>query len=250
MPTPFTHLRIAQQLLSDPAIPAQHRKLLNAQRGAYLLGSVVADASVLAGLKRDETHFYSFDKPMEDHPWRVMLAKYPALQAASGNEWRAFLAGYVMHLSMDEIWSLHMTGPEFADGTWAPRPQRFVMLHILLIYMDERDKALLDPPLNEALRDAAPHCWLPFMSDEVLREWGSLIYGQVIPGGVSETLEIYGARIGKTPDELRAILDSPERMQADLWTHVTPETVARVEAQMLVHAREQMVMCLGEILLS
>lgn len=246
MPTPFTHLRIAQQLLSDPAVPAKQRKLLNAQTGAYLLGSIVADASVLAGLKRDETHFYSFDQPMEDHPWRVMFSRYPSLKTARDPAWRAFLAGYAMHLSMDEIWSLNMTGPEFADRSWAPRPQRFVMLHVLLIYMDERDKLLLDPVLNQSLREAQPHCWLPFLSDEVLRQWGSLIYEQVMPGGVSETLEIYGARIGKTPDELRAILDSPEQMQADLWTNVTRETVARVEAQMYAHAREQMVAYLSE----
>ena len=151
MPTPFTHLLYAQRLLSDPAVPASQRALLNSHLPAYLLGSVVADAHALAGLKRDETHFYAFDRPMEDHPWRVMLAQYPSLNSVTDPDWRAFLAGYVMHLSMDEVWSLQMTGPEFADRNWAPRMQRFLMLHILL-------------------------------------EWDDLIYKQIIPGGSSETL--------------------------------------------------------------
>lgn len=246
MPTPFTHLLAAERLLTDPAVPADQRALLNAQRPAYLLGSVVADASVLAGLRRDETHFYSYDKPMEDHPWRVMLARYPELQAAQEDDaWRAFLAGYVMHLSMDEIWSLHMTGPQFAEREWAPRAQRFVMLHVLLIYMDERDQALLDPVYSEDLHRAAPNNWLPFLSDAVLREWDDLIYGQIIPGGASETMAIYGARINKTAEELRAILDSLERMQAELWDNVTRETMAEAEALMYRHAREQMVTYLG-----
>jgi hypothetical protein len=240
MPTPFTHLLVAERLLSDPAVPADHRALLNAQRPAYLLGSVVADASVLAGLRRDETHFYSYDKPMEDHPWRVMLARYPQLQHATAADHRAFLAGYVMHLSMDEIWSLHMTGPQFAEREWAPRAQRFVMLHVLLTHMDERDAALLDPAYTEDLHHAAPHNWLPFLSDDVLIQWDALIYGQLIPGGKSETLEIYGARINKTPDEMRAILDSPEQMQADLWNHIPRVTIADAEALMYRHAREQM----------
>src|SRR3990172_4091204 len=111
MPTPFTHLLTAQRLLTDPAVPEEQRALLNARRSAYLLGSVVADAQVLCGLKREETHFYSFEREMEDHPWRIMLARYPVLQSAHDPAWRAFLAGYVMHLSMDEIWSLEMTGP-------------------------------------------------------------------------------------------------------------------------------------------
>lgn len=246
MPTPFTHLAATQRLLADPAVPAKQRRLLNTHLGAYLLGSIVADAHGLAGLRRDESHFYAFDQPMEDHPWRVMLARYPTLKAVRDPDWRAFLAGYVMHLSMDEIWSLNMTGPEFADRSWAPRAQRFVMLHVLLIALDERDRELLTPSLIDALGAARPHCWLPFMNDDILRQWDTLIYQQIIPGGISETLEIYGARISKTPAELRAILDSPEQMQAELWANVTPETTARVEAQMYEHARAQLIAYLDE----
>jgi hypothetical protein len=168
------------------------------------------------------------------------------LQAARDADWRAFLAGYVMHLSMDEIWSLQMTGPEFADRSWAPRAERFVMLHVLLIHMDERDRDLLDPALNEALHDVHPHCWLPFLDDGVLAQWDDFIYRQITPSGASETLAIYGARLERTHEQLRAILDSPERMNAELWQHVTPETTARVEAQMHDHARTQMLAYLRE----
>jgi len=241
MPTPFTHLLTAQRLLSDPAVPADQRALLNAERSAYLLGSVVADAQTLAGLKREDTHFYHYEHPITDPPWRVMLARYPVLQTAHDPAWRAFLAGYVMHISMDVVWSLQMTGPQFADREWAPRTQRFLMLHILLIYMDERDLALLDSSLSVDLHHVEPHNWLPFLSDAVLCEWGNLIYRQIEPGGVSETLEIYGARVKKTPDELRTILDSPERLESDLWANVSPALLAQVEAAMTDHAREQMI---------
>jgi hypothetical protein len=246
MPTPFTHLVYAQHLLSDPAVPDADRALINANRGAYLLGSVVADAHALAGLKRDDSHFYSFDQPMEDHPWRVMFSRYPSLREADTDDWRAFLAGYVMHLSMDEIWSLDMTGPEFAGREWAPQRQRFLMLHILLITLDERDLTRLDASLNECLRDVRVQGWLPFLSDDVLRQWETLIYRQIMPGGESETLTVYGLRVGKTPEELRVILDSPEQMQADLWSNVTREKTAEVEAHMLDHARAQMIAYLRE----
>ena len=246
MPTPFTHLVYAQHLLSDPAVPEEDRALLNANIGAFLLGSVAADAQALAGLKRDDTHFYSFDKPMEDHPWRVMLMRYPSLREAHVDDWRAFLAGYVMHLSMDEIWSLEMTGPEFAGREWAPQRQRFLMLHILLITLDERDLARLDERLNECLRDVPVYHWLPFLSDDVIHDWENLIYRQIAPGGESETLAVYGLRVGKTSEELRAILDSPEQMERDLWANVTHEKTAEVEAHMLDHARAQMIAYLHE----
>jgi hypothetical protein len=124
--------------------------------------------------------------------------------------------------------------------------QRFLMLHILLITLDERDLARLDASLMECLRDVPVHRWLPFLSDEVLREWGNLIYRQIMPGGESETLAVYGVRVGKTTEQLRAILDSPEQMQRDLWAHVTPEKTAEVEAHMLDHARTQMIAYLRE----
>lgn len=247
MPTPFTHMLVAQRLLSDSAIPAPQRALLKAHTGAYLLGSVVADAHGLAGLRREDTHFYAFDKPMEDHAWRVMMARYPALAAVRDPAWCAFLAGYVMHVSMDEIWSLDMTGPEFADREWAPRVQRFLMLHILLIYMDERDLPLLNRRFNRSLHDVPVHHWLPFLDDAIVHQWGEYIYHQVMPGGVSETLEVYGSRLQQSPGDLRAILDSPERMHDELWTHVTPEKTAEVEMLMLDHARTQMVAYLSEI---
>lgn len=246
MPTPFTHLLYAQRLLSDPAVPPDQRALLNAQRGAYLLGSIVADAHALAGLKREDSHFYTFEQPIVEHPWRVMMTRYPELIDARDPAQHAFLAGYVMHLSMDEIWSLQMTGPEFAEREWATRIQRFLMLHILLIYLDERDLMLLDPRLNDALGDVQPHHWLPFLSDPVVSEWDNLIYRQIVPGGGSETLAVYGTRLKRTRGELRAILDSPQQMHDDLWANVTPELTAQVEANMAAHSRTQMLAYLSE----
>ena len=246
MPTPFTHLLTAQHLLADPAVPATQRALLKAEVGAYLLGAVVADAQGLAGISREQTHFYNYERPVSDPAWHTMLARYPALRDVTDPAQRALLAGYVMHISMDEIWSLKMTGPQFARGEWAEHRQRFLMLHILLIFMDERDRAQLDEALSAALSAVEPEGWLPFLSDTVMRQWRDIIAPQIAPGGISETLDIYGARLGKSPDDLRAILDSPERMQAELWANVPPDLVAGIEADMNRYARDQMVAYLRE----
>ena len=120
------------------------------------------------------------------------------------------------------------------------------MLHILLIFMDERDRAQLDESLSAAMRAAEPENWLPFLSDTAIRQWRDIIAPQIAPGGISETLDIYGARLGKTPDDLRAILNSPARMQAELWANVPPGDVAAVEDHINRYAREQMVAYLGE----
>jgi hypothetical protein len=246
MPTPFTHLKTAQCLLADDALPVEVRAALDAERGAFLLGNVAADARVGADLKREATHFYAYDKGISEHPWRVMMRQHPVLETPQNPAQRAFLAGYVAHLSMDEVWSLDMLGPHFAGRDWAPWSQRFIMLHILLIHMDERDLAGLSAWQGPALAGAAPQDWIPFMSDTILSGWRDFVADQIKPGGESQTLQVFGSRIGYTAEDLRAILDSPERMESDLWAHITPDLLAEIEASMYRHAREQMLVYWNE----
>ncbi|MBI5668358.1 MAG: zinc dependent phospholipase C family protein [Chloroflexi bacterium] len=238
MPTPFTHLAAAQRLLADDALAPSLRVLLETERPAFLLGSVAADAHPPGG-RREDTHFYTYDRPLTESPWRVMLRRHPTLQPARSPAHRAFLAGYVAHLAMDEIWTRHMLAPHFALGEWGTRGFRFLMLHALLITMDERDLMLLEPWQHPALAAAQPDEWLPFLPDSTLSDWRNFIAEQIKPGGASQTLQVFGARINKTPDELRLILDSPEQMHL-LWENVTPAILADIEAQMYNHAREQM----------
>lgn len=241
MPTPFSHLALAQRLLNDEEVPAAVRALIHAERPAFTLGSVAADGHMMCGLRREDTHFYAYDRPMENHPWRVMLARFPTLARVESPAWRAFLAGYVAHLTMDEVWTLEMTAPHFAGREWASRAQRFFMLHILLIHMDERDLALLQPDTAELLHAAQPQGWLPFMRDAGLSAWGELIHRQIASRGASETLDILGPRVGRTPEEIRAVLDSPERMETELWANIPRTLLAEVEAHMYARARADLI---------
>lgn len=240
MPTPFTHLEIAQRMLVDESIPQAIRSALADDLSAFLLGSVAADARTEGGLRREDTHFYSYDRGIREHPWRVMMQQNPSLMKPENPAHRAFLAGYVGHLSVDEIWSLDMLGPHFVAREWASRGTRFFMLHILLVYMDERDLLLLAAWQHTTLPAAQPHHWLPFMSDSILADWRDFISEQIKPGGESLTLEVFGSRINKKPEDLRVVLDSPERMQNELWAHITPEILTGVQNTMYRHACEQL----------
>ncbi len=239
MPTPFTHLETAQRLLVDKQIPSEIRAALAAEKPAFLLGSIAADARVGAAMKREDTHFYDYDHGITEHPWRVMMNQYPALDTPSTPAQRVFLAAYVAHLTMDEIWTLQMLGPYFVQREWASRPQRFLMLHMLLIYMDDRDYRRLQAWQGETLKSACPENWLPFVSDKALDDWRDFIASQ-LPPGRSETLDVLGARINRTPDELQTILDSPEQMERDLWANIPHEALASVEAVMYDHARKEL----------
>ncbi len=240
MPTPFTHLETAQRMLRDNEIPASIRVALAAEIPAFLLGTIAADARNSGDLKREDTHFYSYDRGIHERPWRVMLQTHPTLQNPASTAQRAFLAGYVAHLTIDEVWSLDMLGPHFVQREWGTRGLRFLMLHIILVHMDERDYQLIENWQYNALAQAQPDHWAPFMSDGVLQEWRDFIAGQIAPEGTSQTLSVFGGRINKAPEELRAILDSPEQMQRDLWDNIAPAILAQVESTMYRRAREEL----------
>jgi hypothetical protein len=247
MPTPFTHLEIAQRLLQDD-LPPDVCTLLNSECSAFLLGSIAADARVESGVSRETTHFYAYDQPIVEHPWRVMMHTYPQLEDAHSPAQRAFLAGYIAHLSVDEYWTVNLVRPYFVKRDWGEfrPPFRFLMLHIILSYMDERDLVLLQSWQYETLCEAQPDEWLPFMNDATLMGWRNYIGDQIKPDGISQTLPLFGLRLGKPAEELRAILDSPEEMQRGLWTNVPQDDLARVEGEMYAFAREQMAIYLDE----
>ncbi|MEZ4669092.1 MAG: hypothetical protein R3E39_14390 [Anaerolineae bacterium] len=240
MPTPFTHLETAQRLLIDENLPNSIRGALLAEGPAFLLGNIAADARVNGDLNRELTHFYAYDKGIHEHPWRVMVQQNPDLMTPKSAAQRAFVAGYVAHLSIDETWSLNMLGPHFAAREWGTRSFRFLMLHILLIHMDERDYERLHPDQGNILAASQPRQWLNFMSDNILTDWRDLISNQLPPRGRSQTLEVLGSRINKTPDELQNILKSSLQMQADLWSNIALDVLTTVEQQMYDHAREQL----------
>lgn len=240
MPTPFTHLAVTARLLHESSpLPGAVRAALLAERDAFLLGNIAADARISSGLNRENTHFYAYDRPMTDHPWRVMLATFPALAQPQTAAQRAFVAGYVAHLTLDELWSLQIVRPYFGQGVWATPPQRFFLLNALLVQMDMRDYRLLERWQRPALLGAEPSAWLPFMADADLRGWRDFVGQQLPDAGASLTLAVISERVGLTPEALGAFVESADDM-APLWANVPPEVVADTEAAMETQAREDL----------
>lgn len=246
MPTPFTHLAIAQRLLVDKAVPQTIRAALHAERSAFLLGNIAADARVGSGAKREVTHFYAYGKPIKRAPWRVMMDENPRLMQPHDAAHRVFVAGFVAHLSVDEYWTKNFTMPQFGMREWADLRERFYMLHMILIQMDERDLVAIEPWQADTLCVATPAKWLPFINDHDLRAWRDVIHQQIKPGGISQTLDIFGERISRTPGEMRAIVDDADELQTRLWDHVPRHLVDEAETAMYAYSREQMLVYWNE----
>jgi len=245
MPTPFTHLRITHRLLEDPEIPNTIRALLDNYRADFYLAGVVADAHP-KGMSRSDTHFYHYTEPMPDNPWREMFRQYPGLKAPQSSRHQVFLMGYVEHLATDEYWSRNFLKPHIAEADWGRDIyDRFKTLHLLLIYMDERDEKCLPPSIAPLMRQSEPHLWLPFLPDDAMRDWRDFIADQ-LQTGISQTLQIFGSRIQISPEQLRKMLDDTHLMQERLWNNIPPSLLADIEERMYSFARQQMLIYYNE----
>ena len=146
MPTPFTHLRIAQELLADERLSPLYRELLRRQLPAFQLGSVVADARVASGVGREVTHFYAYGAPIPTHPWRLMLRQHPSSEASERRSFISLFWPVMWRIwATDEAWTLRMVRPQFWERDWrgVERRDKFFALHLILTVMDERDEKRL-----------------------------------------------------------------------------------------------------------
>lgn len=232
MPTPFSHVAAAQRLLADPDLPPGMRHQLALETPAFLLGSIAADATRLhAPGTREDTHFYHYHEPIDERLWRRMLQRHPSLLRPHDEAHRIFLAGYVGHLAMDEIWTREIMWPLMQDvDDVNERRRRALAITLLLTRCDERDYLAIDESSVKALGRARPRAWLPFLSDGDLVTMRDLILRQLREG--SQTLDILSHRWGLTPQDFRTTLDDPARFAAEVLSWIPESQLLQVERNM------------------
>lgn len=241
MPTPFMHMAFAQRLIDDPTDQGfePHRDLIVSNWGAFLLGNIAPDARVSSGLRRADTHFFEYESVITPPAMDAMLSAFPELRRSTVQDdaRAAFIAGYVAHLAMDEVWCTDILFPFFTK-LWDGNFSSFQMLHICLGWLDARDlKTIPLATQYPALANATPDSWLPFMPDDAIRGWRDIVAGQIAPTGHSRTLEILGQRVAMSEAQMREFIESERAMNDYLWHNVPPATIAANDQRMADRAR-------------
>lgn len=232
MPTPFTHLAKAQHLIDDPILSSEHRTLLAEYWGAFLLGNIIPDAhKEVDSLKRQDTHFFDYNPTIDPPAEQVMLKSFPRLTAThlGKTAHAAFIAGYLAHLVVDEVWCEDIIFPYFHQVEWADTHTRHFMFIVLLTIMDGRDYDCLSKEMYYDLELVQPYQWLPFLPDRAIIAWRDRIAVQLEPDGERETLQILGEIVKPGYDGLVEILNSPDRLQSELWDRLPQTKVAESE---------------------
>ena len=237
MPTPFYHLHVAEEILNQPGFPQALRQRISSERGAFLLGNTAPDVQVVSGQERPETHFFTLPiRPDSQPAWDRMLAVHPVLARPENlpSAQTAFLAGYLCHLQADWSWIRDIFLPVFGPTrNWGTFPERLYLHNVLRAYLDRQIMAALPEETAALLSSAEPAGWLPFVEDRYLREWRDWVARQLEPGAEAQTVEVFAARQGISPQTFYQLLDSEERMDEEVFSHLARSRVHQYRERLI-----------------
>lgn len=157
----------------------RHR-VLDAERGNLYLGSTAPDIRVITRWERGRTHFFDLANFDEQSGVSGLFAAYPQLGRPDrlGARTAAFVAGYLTHLVMDELWINTIYRPFF--GVRSPLGGNLranIMDRAIQFSLDRQkriDRELMAHVLNEVARsDLALE--IDFIDDETLHRWKEVI---------------------------------------------------------------------------
>lgn len=234
MPTPFTHLEIAESIRELACVQSSPDSAINSllaeQWPAFYLGSVAPDYQTICGIARADTHFYGMPPRTKSQGERTLLAQFPDLYP--GNQippkQAAMVAAYLVHLRMDLAWQLEVVEPYFvAAPHFESDHQRYLMHLILLAGLDRESFDSLPGTAAETLARANPDHCLPFADDDQLRDWRDYLMGQLQPQGKRQTAEIFARRLQMTAKEFTAKLNDLEWMHREFYSRVPVEKIRR-----------------------
>jgi hypothetical protein len=237
VPTPFYHLSVAETLLIHPDLSRAVRSALAREQSAFLFGNTAPDVQVVSGQKRHATHFFTLPiRPESATPWKQLFSAHPALAHPAGlsGAQAAFLAGYLCHLQADWYWIQLIFFPIFGpECSWGSFPERLYLHNVLRSYLDMQVLPELRARIADRLKSVRPQNWLPFVEDRHLLEWRDFLALQLEPGAAARTVEVFAARQGISPEEFYSLLESEERMEKQVFSHL-PRRLLKVFRQQLV----------------
>ncbi len=190
-----------------------------------MLGNTAPDVQVLSSQRREATHFFSV--PIQSNrqvPWDRLLHEYPGFThpADLSPNSAAFIAGYLCHLQADWIWIINIFQPIFGpDQSWETFSKRLYLHNVLRAYLDVKVLEDLPADVPKKLHLTCPNNWVPFIQDKLLLEWRDFLCDQLRPGEEIRTVDVFASRQGIDPEEFHSLLHSEERMDRDIFTHMT-----------------------------
>lgn len=230
MPPLTVHTAVARQVADRLGV-----RLLDDQRGSLYLGSTAPDIRMITRWERERTHFFDIHSFEHQSSVDTLLQKHQSLAdpAALRPETVGFVAGYITHLVMDEMWINKVYRPFFGERSPLGGDMRAnVMDRALQFSMDDerrRDRDLMLHVMNE-VATCDLDLEVDFIDTDTLRQWHSFVVklAEQMPdweryrAGTRRHLERSGVEIG---DGFEELMDSLPDLVDETIRYLTPERV-------------------------
>ena len=147
-----------------------------ADLGAYYLGATAPDIRVLTRWERERTHFYDLHRYEDQNSVERLFETYPELARPErlSPSTVAFVAGYISHLRLDELYIEDVYRPNFGIRS-SLREHRLVNLmdRVLQYELDRRRREEPETVthLRDELRRSPLDIQVAFLDAELLERW-------------------------------------------------------------------------------
>ena len=209
---------------------------VDADRGAYYLGSTAPDIRVITRMDRRDTHFYELDDMADQDSVARMFLAHPALATPAGLDaaTTAFIAGYLTHLVLDEAFIAEVYRPHFgAVSTRQADPRANVLDRALQYELDRRDREDRQAmeEIRVALASTTPPASIPFIADAHLVEW-AVVSEDVAThppdfGRFRRMMTRHLEHAGYGLDEINTYCDEPAVLVAEAFRVVDEQRIER-----------------------
>jgi hypothetical protein len=207
--------------------------VVDAERGAFLLGSTTPDIRVLTRCDRSETHFFDLDDFTDQDGVHRLFEREPTLRDAGSldPQTASFMAGYISHLVLDEDYITQIYRPLFGErSVLKDESMRDLMDKALQFDVDlsERANAERVEDIKQALAEAAVEIEVGFLARETLQQWRDMtldVFSQ--PPSVERFARFINRRLGHVQegDEARMaqFVNEVPVLLRRTWEHVGEE---------------------------
>lgn len=179
MPHLAFHMSVARDLAEE-----LQNSIIEADRGAYYLGSTGPDMHVLRGTDRHASHFFDLDYAGTQDSVELFFRVYQDLRDPDRlNEGTAaFVAGYLTHLVIDEVWITDIYRPFFGPESSLGGDARANIMDRVLQYdleLQQRGEKAAMEEIQESLIASPLDIQVEFADDATLRQWRDVAVGMV-----------------------------------------------------------------------
>lgn len=231
MPSLGSHLASARVLanrLSQPGI--------DADRGSYYLGATAPDVRVLTKLDREHTHFFNLGTTEKQDSVGRMFEAHPDLAEAGRLDpnTRAFMAGYVTHLLMDQRYIETIYREFFGpDSVYGEEPMANVLDRVLQYEMERRERE--DREAMAEIRSLIADCGgiadVPFIEPPTLLQWREVAHDVASHPPTWDRFERIASRHLQgaglvTEEQMREFYDDLPRTLEQALERVTEQRIA------------------------